>query len=203
MRIGGLQRFSLIDYPGHVAAVVFTQGCNFRCPYCHNPELVVPERYESCIADDIIFNHLDQRRDQLGGVVVTGGEPTIHHDLPTFIMKIKEKGYPVKLDTNGTHPDMLGWLIREGLIDYVAMDIKNSLSRYCLATGVQVDMGRINRSIDIILSSGIEYMFRTTVDESIVHHDDLSAIVERIGKDAHYRMQACRISERNLKPSFR
>jgi pyruvate formate lyase activating enzyme len=135
MKIGGLQKFSLLDYPGKISAVVFTQGCNFRCPYCHNPELVDPERFQECIPEDEIFAFLETRRGKLEAVTVTGGEPTIQNGLSSFVRRIKDMGFMVKLDTNGSRPEVLEELIRHKLIDYIAMDIKAPLEKYEAVTG--------------------------------------------------------------------
>lgn len=135
MQIGGLQKFSLLDYPGKISAVVFTQGCNFRCPYCHNPELVDPARYQECLPEEEIFSFLETRRGKLEAVTVTGGEPTLQKSLAPFLRRIKDMGFLVKLDTNGSRPDVLEELLRQKLIDYIAMDIKAPLEKYEAVTG--------------------------------------------------------------------
>jgi len=189
MRIGGLHKLSLIDYPKKVAAVIFTQGCDFRCPFCHNPDLVLPEQFLSPMNEEEIFKFLAKRKDQLTGVVVTGGEPTIHSDLPDFLRKIKELGYSIKLDTNGNHPDVLKSLMDQGLIDYVAMDIKTSFARYSQAAGVSVDIQNIQRSIDLIVGSEIDYHFRTTVVHKLISENDLKNIKESLGQAKRYLLQ--------------
>lgn len=188
MRIGGLQKLSLIDYPSEIAAVIFTQGCNFRCPYCYNLNLVY-RNLDSVISEKDIFQFLWQRHDLLSGVVVTGGEPTIHHDLPDFITKIKRMGFKVKLDTNGSNPAMLKKLIESGQIDFVAMDIKSSLRNYCKATGAGVDKERILESIDIIKSSGLDHQFRTTAVKPLCSTKDFESILKMIDDPAHYTIQ--------------
>jgi pyruvate formate lyase activating enzyme len=135
MRIGGLEKFTLADYDDHLSATVFTQGCNFRCPYCHNPELVDAHRFEPPIPEEDVLDFLARRRGQLDGVCISGGEPTLHADLPAFCRRVKALGYDVKLDTNGTNPDMLALLLRERLVDYVAMDYKAPLAKYGLMCG--------------------------------------------------------------------
>lgn len=183
--IGGLQKSSLIDYPGKISAVIFTQGCNFRCPYCHNPELVekkqetgnrnegVRERGKegklglpSLLPSFLLLEFLNSRKGKLDGVVITGGEPTLHPDLPEFIKQIKELGFAVKLDTNGTNPEMLKQLIDEKLIDYVAMDIKAPIDKYSEIVCAKVDTGKILKSIEILKTGNIAYEFRTTVVKS-------------------------------------
>jgi pyruvate formate lyase activating enzyme len=161
MRIGGFVKSSLIDYPGKVAAVVFTQGCNFRCPYCHNPDLVYPERFGELLDIEQIFDFLQRRRGLLDGVVFCGGEPTIQEDLPEAILRVRALGYAVKVDTNGSNPEMLAEVLP--YVDYVAMDIKAPFGPdYSRACGVEVDDYEIRRSMLLIRASGVDYEFRTT-----------------------------------------
>ena len=162
MKIGYVQRFSLIDYPGKICAIVFTQGCNFRCPYCHNPELVIPEQYGECIPEDVFFPFLENRREKLDAVSITGGEPTIQPGIVDFIRSIKELGFLIKVDTNGSFPDVIEELLRLNLLDYIAMDIKAPLRKYRNVTASAVDTRNILASIDLIKNSGIEHEFRTT-----------------------------------------
>ncbi|MFA6378401.1 MAG: anaerobic ribonucleoside-triphosphate reductase activating protein [Candidatus Omnitrophota bacterium] len=190
MRIGGFQKLSLIDYPKKVAAVIFTQGCDFRCPFCHNPDLVLPEKFLPPISEDEIFKFLAKRQGQLTGVVVTGGEPTIHQDLPVFLKKIKDLGYCVKLDTNGNNPDALKDLFDQELIDYVAMDIKTSFERYAQAVGVSVHIENIQRSIDLIIASKSEYHFRTTVVHKFISEKELQDISLSLSQAKKYLLQA-------------
>jgi len=189
MRIGGFQKFSLIDYPHKVAAVIFTQGCDFRCPFCHNADLVLPEKFLPPVNEEEVFKFLTKRQDQLTGVVVTGGEPTIHGDLPDFLKKIKDLGYSVKLDTNGNNPQALKKLIQEKLVNYIAMDIKTSFSRYPEAAGVSVDVGRIQESIKIIIGSGLDYHFRTTVVCKFISDSDLQDIANNLIDAKRYLLQ--------------
>lgn len=176
MRIGGLQKFSLIDYPGKTAAVIFTQGCHFRCPFCFNPTLVLPERFGPVLPEEEVLAFLRKRQGQLEGVVVSGGEPTIQEDLPEFFRKIHALGYPLKLDTNGSNPKMLQTLIESGRVDYIAMDIKAPLRKYNLLAGIDVDLREIQKSIDLIIHSGISHEFRTTVVPSLLSQEDLQEI---------------------------
>jgi len=190
MEIGGFLPFSLCDYPGKVAAVVFTQGCNFRCPFCHNGELIslkkeTPSEYSA----ELILSRLQSRCHVLDGVVVTGGEPTIHHDLSLFLEKIKEIGLSVKLDTNGSCPDILEEVIRLNLVDYIAMDIKSPWDKYDLLTGIQAPLENIQRSLNIITKSSIPSEFRTTVIPKWLGPEDLAVIEGYIPTGISYRKQ--------------
>ncbi|MFZ5559652.1 MAG: anaerobic ribonucleoside-triphosphate reductase activating protein [Patescibacteria group bacterium] len=180
MLIGGLQKLTLVDYPGKVVATVFLIGCNFRCPFCQNPELVDPDEIKKQpeISEKEFSNFLDQRKGLIDGVCITGGEPTIHKDLIDFIKKIKQKGFLIKLDTNGSNPEVLEKLIKSKLLDFISMDIKTSWSKYDLATGVKVDLEKIKKSAEIIKNSGIDYEFRTTIVPGLVGKED----VERMGE---------------------
>ena len=164
MQIHGFNKTTLLDYPEHIAATVFTGGCNFRCPFCHNGELVLDPGCQPLIPEEEVLSYLKKRQGILQGVCVTGGEPTLQKDLKDFLRKIKELGYPIKLDTNGYMPGVLWELLQEHLIDYVAMDIKASRDNYARAAGLpHMDISRIEESIGILKSSGIPYEFRTTV----------------------------------------
>ena len=186
MRIGGLQKLTLIDYPGELAATIFTQGCNFRCHFCYNPLLVVPykgskqKNHHTQICEDDLFVFLKKRRDKLDAIVISGGEPTIHKDLPEFIKKIRYLGYKVKLDTNGTNPEMLVNLIKEKLIDYIAMDIKAPIKKYGETINAPIDLSNILKSVKIIMSSNIPYEFRTTVVPKLLKEDDIRAMGKMI-----------------------
>lgn len=169
MIIGGLEKLSLIDFPGRPAAVVFTQGCNFRCHFCYNPMIVcydVDERNKkdhSLLGESDFFAFLESRQGKLDGVVITGGEPTIHKDLKQFIKKIRKLGFAIKLDSNGTNPKVLANLIKENLLDYIAMDIKSDREGYEKVIGAKVDFDKIAESVKIIIDSGVPYEFRTTL----------------------------------------
>lgn len=189
MRIGGLQRFSLIDYPARICAVIFTQGCNFRCPYCHNPELVLPELYGECVPEDFMLEFLEGRRGKLDAVTITGGEPTLQLDLPDFIRRIKSMGYLIKLDTNGSRPEVISQLVENGLLDYVAMDVKAPLNGYPGVTGTSINPDTIRQSIELIMSSGIPYEFRTTVVKSLLNERDLENISKSIKGARLYVLQ--------------
>jgi pyruvate formate lyase activating enzyme len=178
MKIGGFQKVSLIDYPGRISAVVFTQGCNFRCPFCHNPELVDPGRFEDLIPQKEILSFLERRRGRLDAVVITGGEPTMQPALVPFIIQLRSMGFQVKLDTNGALPDRLEEMLDRKLLDYVAMDIKAPLERYGEVTKTKPDQQLIRRSISLIMASGLDYEFRTTAVKSLLGPAD----IEQIGR---------------------
>ncbi|MDY0044928.1 MAG: anaerobic ribonucleoside-triphosphate reductase activating protein [Syntrophales bacterium] len=175
--IGGLQRFSSIDYPGLLCATIFTQGCNFRCPYCHNPELVKKDLFRPPLSCTEVIDFLKSRINKLDGVCVTGGEPTIHgQNLKDFLEEVKKLGLLVKLDTNGTNPELLEELLKKRCIDYVAMDVKAPLSGYAAVTRSPIDTYLIHESIRIIMNYAQEYEFRTTVIKSLLTRDDLGQI---------------------------
>jgi len=191
--IGGLQKTTLIDYPGRVACTVFLIGCNFRCPFCYNRGLVLPEeiKKQPKIPEKEFFKFLKERKRLLEGICLTGGEPTLNRDLPKFIKKIKKLGYLVKLDTNGSIPQMLKRLIDEKLIDYAAMDIKASLKsqNYDRAAGVRVNLNNIKKSIAIIKKSGIDYEFRMTVVPGFHTKEDIIKIARWIGPVKKFCLQ--------------
>jgi len=204
MVIGGLLKFSLNDYPGKTSAVIFTRGCNFRCRYCHNPELVLPERYVPQIPLDEIYSFLESRKGQLDAVCITGGEPTQHVDLPDVIKKVKEMGFLVKLDTNGSRPEMLEKIIKEGDIDYIAMDIKAPLdsNSYQKVSRTLLDMSKIKKSIDFIINSGLPHEFRTTIVKSLTGLDDLRKIAESIKGAQNYFLQKFVPAQKLNDPTF-
>ncbi|MCA9362534.1 anaerobic ribonucleoside-triphosphate reductase activating protein [Candidatus Kaiserbacteria bacterium] len=200
MRLGGLQKTSLIDYPGKVCAIVFTIGCNFHCPYCHNPELVDETAEEISEAD--LFGWLETRRGLLDAVTITGGEPTLHDDLLPFINRIKQMGFLVKLDSNGTNPKVLLELIDAKLIDYVAMDIKAPLSKYTQTVARPVDIENIQVSVDLLRKDRVPYEFRTTVVKALLPPEDFPKIGELIKGAKMYYLQKC-IPTKLLNPGFR
>jgi pyruvate formate lyase activating enzyme len=221
MQIGGLQKLTLIDYPGKIACTVFLIGCNLRCPWCYSQELVLPEKNKKQpkISEKEFFKFLKERKELLEAVVVCGGEPTLNKDLPEFIKKIKKFGYLVKLDTNGSSPEMLKELIDNRLIDYVAMDIKAPLksqkpkvksqnynskfkNKYEQATGIKINLENIRKSIKIIKNSGgINYEFRTTVVPGIHTKKDILQIARDISPVKKYCLQNFR-PEKTIDPSF-
>jgi pyruvate formate lyase activating enzyme len=189
MKIGGLQKLSLIDYPGKVCAVVFTQGCNFRCAYCHNPELVIPELFSPCIPLQDVYSFLEDRRADLDGIVVSGGEPTIQQDLLIFIEKIKSMDYAVKLDTNGSKPELLKVFIENKMVDYIAMDVKAPFDKYGFVANCNVDIAEIERSVKLITDSQIEHEFRTTFDSSLLEPKDIEKISFLLQGKGKYSVQ--------------
>ncbi|NIA04816.1 MAG: anaerobic ribonucleoside-triphosphate reductase activating protein [Proteobacteria bacterium] len=162
MRLGGLQRFSLCDYPGKIAAVVFTQGCNFRCPFCHNSSLLSSRNPGGEISEKDFFSFLQKRAGMLEGVVISGGEPTLQPDLAVFCRAVREMGFLVKLDTNGSRPEVLKRLLADNLLDFIAMDIKATSERYHVLAGVPVDIAAVIKSITVISRADIPALFRTT-----------------------------------------
>jgi len=202
MRIGGLVKFSLGDYPGKTSAVIFTLGCNFRCSYCHNPELVLPEKYAKEISSDEIFEFLETRKGKLDAVTITGGEPTMHPDLGEFIKKLKAMGFLVKLDTNGSLPEQLEKIIKEGNIDYIAMDIKSPLSLYGRTVARPVDIEAIQESAQLIMASPVPYEFRTTLVKGMLSQGDIRQIGREIQGAKLYVLQKF-VSTKILNPQFR
>ncbi len=186
MLFGGIQKLTLLDFPGNVACILFTPGCNFRCPFCHNSSLVKSSQPQS--TEEEILSFLKKRQGILEGVCITGGEPLIHPDLPEFIKKVKELGYKVKLDTNGSFPLRLKALTDDNLLDYVAMDVKNSFHKYPLTTGVDnINIQDIEESIAILLNSTIPYEFRTTVTNELHTAEDIKSITALIkGADKYF-----------------
>jgi pyruvate formate lyase activating enzyme len=189
MRIGGLQKVSLIEYPGKISAIAFTQGCNFRCPYCHNPELVDPDLFGDCLPEEDVLSFLEKRRGKLDALTITGGEPTIHHDLIDFIKRVREIGYLIKLDTNGSCPEVMEQLIGGRLIDYIAMDMKSPLHKYRTVTRSKIDEDKIRRTIEIIMKSGIAYEFRTTVPKKLLLEEDLLEMGKLLRNASCYILQ--------------
>jgi pyruvate formate lyase activating enzyme len=199
MRFAGLQKSSLIDYPNAICAVLYTQGCNFRCPYCHNPELVENNPAAECYDELYVLNFMNSRVGKLDAVTITGGEPTLHKDLPEFIEKIKSMGFLVKLDTNGTNPGMLEKLVET--IDYVAMDIKAPLKKYKQVVRAPVDIKAIKRSIMIIKESKVDYEFRSTIVESQLTVDDILEMGSLLKKAKRYFLQSF-VPNRTLDKAF-
>lgn len=201
MKIGGLQKLSLVDYPGHTSIAMFTIGCNMRCGYCHNPELVLPERFADVIPEEDIFTFLQSRVGKVEGVVVSGGEPTMHADLPDFLARIKDLGFLVKLDTNGTHPNMLKRMISDEVLDFVAMDIKATMERYQEVVARAIDTEDILESIRVIKSSGVDHEFRSTLVKSQISPSDLDEIGRLVRGSPRYALQRFRPG-RTLNPQF-
>jgi pyruvate formate lyase activating enzyme len=194
MIIGGFQRFSLIDYPDKICAIVFTQGCNFRCPYCHNPELVRLARKRPASAagglkEEEILSFLDGRKGRLDAVTITGGEPLLQSHLERFISAVKGLGYLVKLDTNGSFPSRLEKILKSKSVDYIAMDIKTSLDKYNQMIKRKIEKTKILDSIRLIMDSGLDYEFRTTVVRALFERDDFIKIGQLIKNSRLYILQ--------------
>lgn len=200
MLIAGMNKTTLLDYPGCVAATVFVGGCNFRCPFCHNGGLVLDPLSQKSYSEEEILEFLRKRKKILKGVCITGGEPTLHADLPEFILKIKELGYRVKLDTNGYAPNVLKELIDWKLLDYVAMDIKNCPDKYALTAGMSgsFDIDRIKQSVNILKTSSVLYELRTTVVKEFHTKEDLLKIAGWIQGCPHYYLQQYQNNENIL-----
>ncbi|MCM8769324.1 MAG: anaerobic ribonucleoside-triphosphate reductase activating protein [Candidatus Omnitrophica bacterium] len=179
MKIGGFQRTSLIEYPGKISVVVFTQGCNFRCHYCHNPELVLPELFGPLIPSEEIFDFL-KKRPLLEAVTITGGEPCLQEDLMDFLRQLRSYPVAIKLNTNGSLPEVLKLIINQSLVDYLSLDIKAALSRYEKVVGVPVKIENLRRSVELVKSSGLEYDFRTTVVPDLLRETDIHTIGQLI-----------------------
>ncbi|MBQ6594478.1 MAG: anaerobic ribonucleoside-triphosphate reductase activating protein [Clostridia bacterium] len=176
MKICGLQKVTLLDYPGHVACTVFLGGCDYRCPFCHNYDLACG-RAPAALDEEELFRCLEKRRGVLDGVAVTGGEPCLQSALPDLLRRIRQTGYAVKLDTNGAHPDMLEKLIREGLVDYVAMDVKNSPEKYARTVGLaDVSLEGVRESVRILMRGEADHEFRTTVVRELHEPEDMHAM---------------------------
>ena len=203
MRIGGLEKLSLIDYPAKIAATIFTAGCNFRCGYCHNGELVdlTEAKKHPNISEKNVFDFLNSRQGLLDGVCLTGGEPTSHSDLPSFIKKIKQLGFLVKLDTNGSNPEMLKKLLEENLLDFMAMDIKASREKYPETTGPTINLDNIQKSVSLIKESGLNYEFRTTIFPPLIDEKELKKIGQWIEGAECFVLQQFR-PEKTLDKTF-
>lgn len=190
MKILGLEKMSLVDYDGKVAATLFTGGCNFKCPFCHNSPLVLDFNNLPSYTEDEVFSYLKKRQGILDGVCVSGGEPTLQKDLPEFIEKIKDLGYSVKLDTNGTNPDLIKLLNENGLVDYFAMDIKNDREHYAAICGFdKFDTIKVEKSVDYFLSGNADYEFRTTLIDEYHKAENITAIGEWLKGAKKYFLQ--------------
>jgi pyruvate formate lyase activating enzyme len=198
MKLHGIQKMTLLDFPGVVSCTIFLGGCDFRCPFCHNFELI-DGTAQPVMDDDELISFLESRKALLDGVAITGGEPCLHPDLPELISRIRAAGYKVKLDTNGYHPEMLERILADGLVDYVAMDIKNSPEKYALTCGLEsIDMDKIYKSISLLMNGGTDYEFRTTVVEELHDENDFEKIGEMIKGSRRYFLQ--RFTDRDSVP---
>lgn len=201
VEIKGLEPFSSKDFPGHIASTIFLGGCNFRCPFCHNSQLVLEPQTAPTFPMDYFLGFLDARRNWLEGICVTGGEPLLTSDLDVLLSVLKDRDLLIKLDTNGTFPDRLEDLLKAGLVDFVAMDIKSTLDRYPEVVRVAVDVNAVDRSVNLIRNSGIRYMFRTTVVPGLIGKEDVAAIGRWLKGAELFQLQ--QFSPRNtLDPAF-
>lgn len=203
MNIKGLQKLTLLDYKGYLAATVFTGGCNLKCPFCHNKDLVISPEHIDAIDEDELFHFLEARQGKLEAVCITGGEPTLQPDLSLFLEKLRSLDYKIKLDTNGTNPDILQQLINSKLVDYVAMDIKNSKEKYSITCGnANLSLTNIEKSIVYIMQSSCSYEFRTTVVRELHTADDIISICKWIKGAQAYYLQPYRESEQVIHPVY-
>lgn len=196
MKIHGFQKMTMLDYPGKVACTLFTAGCNFRCPFCHNALLVTEIDTAATYDEEEIFDYLRKRRGILDGVAITGGEPLLNRDIIDLLKKIKDLGYAVKLDTNGSFPDLLKFVVEEKLVDYVAMDVKNAKQKYAATVGLShLDLRPIEESVAFLLSGKLDFEFRTTVVKELHNEADIAAIADWIEGAPRYFLQNFQTSE--------
>ena len=200
MKICGLQKLTLLDFPGRIACTVFLGGCNFRCPYCHNGSLVRRDADELMTVNELL-GFLDSRRGRLQGVCISGGEPTLYPELPSLISEIRSRGFEVKLDTNGTNPEMLSALIADGLVDYVAMDIKNSPERYLLTVGLNAEcrmqnaellIEKVKNSAELLMQGRVDFEFRTTLMKELHGEGDIESIGRWLSGEEKFFLQTYR-----------
>lgn len=190
MIICGYEKFSMVDYDGNIACTVFTGGCNFRCPFCHNAPLVIGDLAQEQMNGEEVFDYLQKRKGLVDAVCVTGGEPTLQPDLAEFLQQVRDMGYKTKLDTNGLRPDVVEKILAKGLVDYVAMDVKNSPQKYPLTVGLdRVDISKIQASIDLLNQSGVDHEFRTTLIKEFHTDEDMQAIAAMVKNTPRYFMQ--------------
>lgn len=203
MQIHGLNKTTLLDYPGHLAATIFTGGCNFRCPFCQNKSLVLSPESQPILEEKEILDYFEKRKNIIEGVCITGGEPTLQKDLPEFLKKIKDLGLKVKLDTNGYKPEVIKDLFEKGLLDYVAMDIKASKENYGKVAGVSdLTISKIEESVNFIIANIPDYEFRTTVVKELHPPEEILKIKEWLKNAKKYKLQSYRESEGVINPIF-
>ena len=195
MKISGMEKLTLLDYPSKTACLIFTQGCNLKCPFCHNSSLL-DTNHDGVIDESEVLAYLDKRKGLIDGICISGGEPLLQKDIESFIKEVKERGFKVKLDTNGSNPKKLKDLIDKNLLDYVAMDIKNDFTNYEKTSGItKINIDKIKESIKILESSNIEYEFRTTIVKELHDVEKIENICKYIGKKSKYYLQNYRDSE--------
>jgi pyruvate formate lyase activating enzyme len=203
MQIHGFMKSTLLDYPGHLAATIFLGGCNLRCPFCQNASLVLRPGTQPVLPEEEVLAYLAKRKNILEAVCITGGEPTLYPELPDFIQKIKALGYKVKLDTNGLNPSLLEDLVRKGLIDYVAMDIKSSPEHYSAAAGIPgLDLTPVRKTAAFLLKGSLDYEFRTTVVRELHSEEDMHSIGRWLKGAKAYFLQSYRDSDDILSPGL-
>ncbi|MDY4670328.1 MAG: anaerobic ribonucleoside-triphosphate reductase activating protein [Oliverpabstia sp.] len=203
VKVHGFNKLTLLDYPGRLACTVFLGHCNFRCPFCHNAGLVLNPEDEPVIPIEEILGTLKKRKGILDGVCITGGEPTVHKKLPEFVQQIKKMDYSVKLDTNGTNPQMVREMVKAGLLDYVAMDIKNSPEKYGETAGIaRADLEAIHETVEFLKSGEVDYEFRTTVTRELHKKEDFLKIRKWISGSRRYFLQAYKESEQVIHPVY-
>ena len=202
MKIKGLQKTTLLDFPGKVACTIFTGGCNLRCPFCHNASLVLAPKDVDDISEEEFFKFIKKRVGVLDGVCITGGEPLLQHDIIPFMQKIHDLGFAIKLDTNGSRPQILKEIVELGLVDHIAMDIKNTLEKYPLSVGTDLNVDTIKESIEFIMSCGVSYEFRTTVVKELHTHEDMISIGNLISGAESYYLQAFKDSGDLICPEY-
>lgn len=203
VKVHGFNKLTLLDYPGRLACTVFLGHCNFRCPFCHNAGLVLNPENEPVIPIEEILGTLKKRKGILDGVCITGGEPTVHKKLPEFVQQIKKLDYSVKLDTNGTNPQMVREMVKAGLLDYVAMDIKNSPEKYGETAGiVRTDLEAIHETVEFLKSGVVDYEFRTTVTRELHKKEDFLKIRRWLSGSRRYFLQAYKESEQVIRPVY-
>ena len=188
MKIGGFQKTSLLDYPKKISTIIWTVGCNFRCPFCYNKDIV--QGNVELVPEEEIFDYLKKRKEMIEALVITGGEPLMHKDISDFCKKVKQLGYLIKIDTNGTFPDRLKQLIDEKLVDYIAMDVKAPQAKYDTLTGVKTPIKKIKRSINIIKKSNVDYEFRTTFISKYLNEKDIIEVAKWLeGANSYFIQQ--------------
>ena len=189
MIINGFEKLSLVDYPGYTAATVFTGACNMRCPFCHNAILVIDAQHQPIVEEQYVLDYLNKRKGIIDGLCITGGEPTLQKDLTEFIKRCRETGVKIKLDSNGTNPNILKDLINQNLLDYVAMDIKNCKNKYSITANASIDLNKIQESIDILEASNVDHEFRTTLVKEFHTIEDVEKIAQWLDGTKKYYLQ--------------
>lgn len=202
MNIKGFTKTTLLDFPGEIASTIFTGGCNFNCPYCHNADLVINHNLMDSLPEENILSHIKKRCGIINCICISGGEPTLQHDLLDFMRKLKELPLKIKLDTNGSNPHIIQEAYENNLIDYIAMDIKNSKDKYSITSGTKISLANIERSVEYIRSCGIDYEFRTTIIKELHTLDDITQIGKWLKESKKYYLQQFVESDKQIKKGF-